>query len=139
VTSLILQTTARLLQPLMVLLSLFLLLRGHNQPGGGFVGGLVVAAAFGLHSMAFGVRSARDALRVDPRSLIAWGGVLAVATALLPLALGKPFFSAVWIEARLGEIGVVELGTPLAFDAGVYLLVAGATLSALFALEEDVP
>lgn len=135
-TSLILQTASRALQPLMLFVSLVLLLRGHDEPGGGFVGGLLGGAAFGLHSLAFGVRSARASLRVDPRGLVAAGLVLAVAVAVLPLALGKPLLTSLWVTTPwLGD--EVELGSPLAFDAGVYLIVAGVALSSLFALEEE--
>ncbi|HMN02746.1 MAG TPA: MnhB domain-containing protein, partial [Geobacter anodireducens] len=64
--SLFLATAVRLLLPLLLLFSLFLLLRGHNEPGGGFVGGLVAAAAFALHALAHGVAAARRVLRVEP-------------------------------------------------------------------------
>ncbi len=137
-TSLILQTVARVLQPLMVLVSLFLLLRGHNQPGGGFVGGLMVAAAWGLHSMAFGADSARASLRMEPRSLIGWGSLLAVTTAVAPLALGRPLFTALWARVPLPGEAALELGSPLVFDTGVYLVVAGAALAVLLALEEEL-
>ena len=69
-TSSILQTATRLLMPLLLLFAVFLLLRGHNQPGGGFVGGLVVAASFVLYSMAFGVAASRRALLVRPATLL---------------------------------------------------------------------
>ena len=62
----IFRTAARLLMPLLLLFSVFLLLRGHNEPGGGFVGGLVAAAAFALYAIAFGTRRARQALVVSP-------------------------------------------------------------------------
>ena len=76
-TSSILQTSARLLMPLLLLFALFLLLRGHNQPGGGFVGGLVVAASFVLYSIAFGVGAARRALLVRPSRLLGIGLLVA--------------------------------------------------------------
>jgi multicomponent Na+:H+ antiporter subunit B len=137
VTSLILQTASRLLQPLMLFVSVFLLVRGHHQPGGGFVGGLVAAAAYGLQSMAFGVRAARATLRLQPRSLIGWGLALALATALFPLLFGRPLLTSLWVRAAVPGLGDVDVGTPLAFDLGVYLLVAGAALSILFSLEEE--
>lgn len=136
-SSLILQTAARLLQPLMLFVSVFLLLRGHDHPGGGFVGGLVAAAAFGLQIMAFGARAAWDAMKVEPRSLMGWGLVLAISAGGLPLLTGRALFSSLWLRSDVPGFGVVELGTPLAFDLGVYLVVAGATLSVLFALEEE--
>lgn len=136
-TSLILQTASRALQPLMLFVSVFLLLRGHDHPGGGFVGGLVAAAAYGLQSMAFGVQAARETLRVDPRTFIGCGGLLALLAALLPLAFGEPFFTSLWVELQVPRTGAVELGSPLAFDLGVYLVVLGAALAILFSLEEE--
>lgn len=136
-TSLILQTAARVLQPLMLFVSVFLLLRGHDHPGGGFVGGLVAAAAFGLQVMAFGAKTAWDAMRVEPRTLMGVGLVLALGAGALPLLGGRALFTSLWLRADLPGIGAVALGTPLVFDVGVYLVVAGATLAALFALEEE--
>ena len=136
-TSFILQTATRLLQPLMLFFSVFLLIRGHNQPGGGFVGGLVAAAAYGLQSIAFGVGMVRATLRIDPRSLVGWGLLLSLVAALVPLPLGKPLFTSLWARIHLSGVGAVDLGSPLVFDLGVYLVVAGATLCVLFALEEE--
>jgi multicomponent Na+:H+ antiporter subunit B len=135
-TSLILQTAARLLQPLMLFVSAFFLLRGHDEPGGGFVGGLVAASAFGLQSLAFDVRTAREALRLDLRSFIGGGLVLAILTAVTPMLLGEPLFTALWVSTSFLGLGPVEVGSPLFFDVGVYLVVAGTALSFLFALEE---
>jgi multicomponent Na+:H+ antiporter subunit B len=136
VTSLILQTAARALQPLMLFVSVMLLLRGHNQPGGGFVGGLVAAAAYGLQSMAFGVQAAKQTLPFAPRSLMAIGLNLALVAAILPLTLGKGFFASLWARLEVPGVGTIDLGSPLLFDVGVYLVVAGAALAILFALEE---
>ena len=74
-TSHILTTATRYLVPLMLLFSLFVLYRGHNQPGGGFVGGLVASAAFALYTIAYNVQEARKALKVSPRGLIAAGNL----------------------------------------------------------------
>ncbi|HYI68762.1 MAG TPA: MnhB domain-containing protein [Skermanella sp.] len=72
--SLILRTATRLLLSLMLLFSFFILLRGHNEPGGGFIGGLIAASAFALHSIAFGPRALRDLLVFDPRSIAGRAG-----------------------------------------------------------------
>jgi multicomponent Na+:H+ antiporter subunit A len=132
--SLLFTGAAHRLFPLLLLFSIFLLLRGHNAPGGGFVGGLVAAAAFALHLLAFGVASTRRVLRADPRSLIGAGLLLAGASGLVGLALGASFLSGVW-----GGVAPVvgKLGTPLCFDVGVYLVVLGVVLLMLFALSED--
>lgn len=134
-TSLILQTATRLLHPLMLFVSVVLFFRGHNQPGGGFVGGLVAAAAYGLYAMAFGLPATRIALRIDPRSLIGCGLLVAIATATAPLLFGAPFFDGAWVSVPLSDSSF-HVGSPLLFDLGVYLVVAGAALATLFALEE---
>lgn len=136
VQSVILSTTARFLLPLLLLFSLSLLIRGHDGPGGGFAGGLVAATAFTLYIFAADVRSDRRLLRVEPRVLTGAGLLLAAGVGALPLASGRPFLSGLWTTARLPLLGEVELGTPLLFDVGVYLVVAGVTLTVIFALTE---
>jgi multicomponent Na+:H+ antiporter subunit B len=132
--SLILQTATRLLVPLMLLFSIFLLLRGHNAPGGGFVGGLVAAAAVALYAIAEGVVAARQLLRLDPRSLIAAGLGVAALSSVLPLLGGKVFFTGLWLAASGNQPAV---GTPLVFDVGVYLVVVGVTVTIIFSLAEE--
>lgn len=131
----ILATAIRLLLPLMLLFSLILLLRGHNEPGGGFVGGLVVAAAFALYTLAHGEKEGRRMLRIDPLRLISAGLMTALVSGLLPLLVGKPFLTALWSTVPAPVIG--HAGTPLLFDAGVYLLVAGVALLIIFTLMEE--
>jgi multicomponent Na+:H+ antiporter subunit B len=134
--SIILRTATRFLMTLLILFSIFLLLRGHNEPGGGFVGGLVAAAAYILHALAFDVSATRAALRVAPRTLIGLGLLLAVGSGLLPMLLGRPFLTALWWDVPLGA-GVLELGTPLIFDTGVYVAVLGVALTIMLALAEE--
>jgi multicomponent Na+:H+ antiporter subunit B len=117
--------------PLLLLFGLFLLVRGHNAPGGGFAGGLVVAAAYALHSFAFGVDAARRALLAHPSRLIATGLLFALGSGLLPVALGKEFLTSLWLDSDLG------LGTPLLFDLGVFLVVIGVVTTITFTLAEE--
>jgi len=136
-TSSILQTAARLLMPLLLLFALFLLVRGHNQPGGGFVGALVVAASFVLYSIAFGVDAARRALIVQPPTLLGLGLLVALASGLPAVAAGQPFMTAQW--GTLGrDPAAVAIGTPLLFDVGVFLAVVGVVLTIVFTLAETV-
>jgi len=132
--SLILSTATRYMLPLLVLFSVFLLLRGHNEPGGGFVGGLVAAAAFALYAFAFNVENARQALRINPRQLIGIGLLIAVSSGMLGLLMGHPFMKGLWSNTPVPVVG--KLGTPVLFDVGVYLLVIGVTLTIIFALAE---
>ncbi|MEX0702701.1 MAG: Na+/H+ antiporter subunit B [Planctomycetales bacterium] len=136
-SSVILKTAARFLQPLLLLLSIFLLVRGHDEPGGGFVGGLMAAAAFALHAIAESPAAARRALRIDPHVLMGTGLLLAVASGMMGLAAGGPFLTGRWSAAPLAVLGTMPLGTPVLFDVGVYLVVVGTTLLMIFSMAEQ--
>lgn len=133
--STILQTATRFLMPLLLLFALFLLLRGHNEPGGGFVGGLVVASSFVLYGMAFGVDRARRALLVDPSTLLSGGLLVALSSGIPALLLGRPFMTALWTKVGV-EPAVLDVGTPLIFDVGVFLAVIGVVLTIIFTLAD---
>jgi multicomponent Na+:H+ antiporter subunit B len=136
-TSSILQTAVRVLMPLLLLFAVFLLMRGHNQPGGGFVGGLVVAASFILYSIAFGVDAARRALLVRPSTLLGAGPLVALVSGLAGLTAGQPFMTAIWATVTTGST-VLHVGTPLVFDMGVFLAVIGVVLTIVFTLADAV-
>lgn len=133
--SVILSTASRYLLPLLLIFSFFLLLRGHNEPGGGFVGGLVAAAAYALYFIANGVEEAEKLLKAEPIKLIAIGLILAVISAIPALFAGKNFMTGLWLDIGFPVIG--KLGTPLIFDVGVYLLVLGVSLKIIFSLAEE--
>lgn len=128
----ILTTTVRLLMPLFFLFSVFLLFRGHNLPGGGFVGGLLIGIAFFLHSMVFGPEMTIKKYKLNPTRIMALGLLVALMSVCLPLFMGLPLFTGVWSSVSLPLIG--KLGTPLFFDIGVYLLVGGIVLAITFIL-----
>lgn len=133
--SLILRTATRVLMPLLLLFALFLLLRGHHEPGGGFVGGLVVSAAFVLHAAAYGVPASRRALLVDSSTLLSIGLLVALGSALPAVLMGRPFMTGLWGTLGRGE-AAVAVGTPLIFDVGVFLAVIGVVLTIVFTLAE---
>jgi multicomponent Na+:H+ antiporter subunit B len=134
---LILPTATTYLMPVLLVFSVFLLLRGHNEPGGGFAGGLVAAAAFVLLSIADGVGVARRTLRVDPRSLVGVGLLIMLLSGLVaPLLEGSAYLTSLWWKIEVAG-HVVSIGTPTFFDVGVYLAVAGTILLISFALEEE--
>ena len=135
--SLILRASAPLLLTLLLLFAVFLLLRGHNEPGGGFVGGLVAAAAFALYIIADGPAAARRALHVDPRTLIACGLLVAAGSGVVSLLVGQPFLTAQWGSLQVPGLSPVALGTPLLFDTGVFLVVLGVTQTIILALAEE--
>jgi multicomponent Na+:H+ antiporter subunit B len=136
--SLILATAARLVQPLLLLFSFFVLIRGHNAPGGGFAGGLVAAIAFTLNVVAEDAERARQSLRVAPRTLVGVGLLIAVASGAAGLVLGDAFLHAVFFDLPLLAGGRIELSTPFLFDVGVYLTVIGVTLTIIFTLADAV-
>lgn len=135
--SIVLRTATRYLLPLMLLFSVFLLLRGHNEPGGGFTGGLVAAAAFALYALSNGVRAARQILQFDVHTLIGFGLLTALVSGLVPWLSGQPFLTGVWGKLSTPWRSIVELGTPMFFDIGVYLVVLGVALMILFTLAEE--
>jgi multicomponent Na+:H+ antiporter subunit B len=135
--SLILRTAVRMLQPLLLLYSVFLLVAGHNQPGGGFVGGLVAAAALAVYAIAHDAPAARALAIVHPRTFLGAGLVLAVGSGMMALVAGRPLMTGLWTDVPVLGMGTLALGTPLLFDVGVYLVVIGVTLLVVFTLVEE--
>jgi multicomponent Na+:H+ antiporter subunit B len=135
--SFILSRTARILLPVLVVLSLVTFYRGHHLPGGGFIGGLLAASGFALVALGDGTAAARRLLRIKPVSLMAGGLSVALGSGILGLVAGGALFRGLWLpEIHIPVLGVVHLGTPMLFDAGVYLTVAGFALQVLFSLQE---
>ena len=128
--SLILRTLAPLVTVLMVVFSVFVTLRGHNAPGGGFIGGLLAASGIALYALAFGVEPTRRLIRLHPLSIAAGGLILSAASGLLSAIYGVPYMTGLWFD-----IGI-DVSTVMSFDIGVYLVVVGAFSSILLALEE---
>jgi len=128
--SLILRVASRFLVWLMLIFSLYILLRGHNSPGGGFIGGLIAGSALALFVMAHGVEKAKKIIRIPVTGFLAVGLGCSLTSAVAAMFLGKPFFTALWVH-MFG----MALGTPMLFDFGVYLTVISAVLFMVFALE----
>ncbi|MCC7463612.1 MAG: monovalent cation/H+ antiporter subunit A [Gammaproteobacteria bacterium] len=124
----------RLLLPMVAMVSLYFLLRGHNAPGGGFVGGLVMATAVILQYIASGTMWVEARLRVHPLVWIGLGLLAAATAGLLAWAWSEPFLSARALHLHLPVLGEVPLSTVLLFDLGVFMLVVGAALLMLVAL-----
>ncbi|MFU8861584.1 MAG: Na+/H+ antiporter subunit B [Cyclonatronaceae bacterium] len=134
--SLILQTATKLLFPLLLLFSIFLFLRGHNDPGGGFIGGLVGAAAFALFAISSGTEKARELLRINPTFMIGLGLFFAILSGVVSIMAGTPFLTGQWVFPVVFGADL-HLGSPILFDIGVYLVVVGFTLAVIFSLEEE--
>jgi len=130
----ILRTLARPLLPLSILIGVFLFLRGHNAPGGGFVAGLVVSIAIILQYLSNGIAWSGQRLEVNYRRMIAVGIIFAVGTGLVSLLFGELFLKSGYDYFHLPIIGEFELATAMAFDTGVFLAVVGAVLQQLTGL-----
>lgn len=133
--SLILRTAALIILPLQLIFSIFLLLRGHDEPGGGFIGGLVASGAFSLYLFAFGIRALNRLFWVSSKDILAIGLLLGLIATLPSLVLGQSFFTALWLEFYLAGT-LVKLSNVLVFDIGVYLAVIG-TLMTMFTAIAD--
>ena len=129
-STLIFRTTAPMIAGLMVLFSIAVLLRGHNDPGGGFIAGLIAASAAAVIGMSHGVGVVRRLLRINPIVFAGVGVLLAIAGGLLSALAGDPFLTGLWLPANL-------FGTPGVFDIGVYLVVFGSVTAVTLAIEDS--
>jgi multicomponent Na+:H+ antiporter subunit B len=128
--TLIFRTAAPFIVTVMLIFAAFVLLRGHNEPGGGFIAGLIAAAAIAVYGMAAGVNAVERALHVAPLSIAGFGVLLACLAGFPSVLLGYPYLTGLWTFVHLGQVEV-PLSTPMLFDFGVFLAVFG-TVSAIF-------
>ncbi|MEM9709538.1 MAG: Na+/H+ antiporter subunit B [Pseudomonadota bacterium] len=137
--SVILRAGTRYLATLLLLVSIFMLLRGHNEPGGGFIGGLIGATGLILYAIACGTRDARAALRVAPETLAMVGLLVALGAGLAAALFGDPLFTGQWLFIGPTEDSKgLPLSTVLVFDIGVYLAVFGSVLALVFSMEDEI-
>jgi multicomponent Na+:H+ antiporter subunit B len=136
--SLILRAAARIITPLQLLFSILLLIRGHNEPGGGFIAGLVAACGVALHGLANGMPAARRLMWFHPHSLIGLGILVAAVSGLPAMTQDLPFLTGLWGGSMPTLVaGELKFGTPLMFDTGVYFVVLGITVLFVFTMAED--
>ncbi|MGE4336444.1 MAG: MnhB domain-containing protein [Pigmentiphaga sp.] len=128
--SLILRTSATPILVMAVLYSLYILLRGHNSPGGGFIGGLIAGVGILFFAISRGRQEALRQLRATPTTLCGLGVLLALASGVPALILGQGYLAHQWLFIPLGG-SQIPIGTALLFDVGVYLTVIG-TVCAIF-------
>lgn len=128
---------ASIMLPILLMFSLALLLRGHNQPGGGFVGGLVASSGIILMTLAYGPDEVRSRLRIDFLRGMFYGLAIAAVSGVIGLIVGIAFQDALWWKPLIRGIGRLELGTPLLFDIGVYIVVFSVTSSIVMAMAEE--
>ena len=132
----ILKTASSYLLPVLLLFSVFILLRGHYLPGGGFVGGLIASIAFILHSFANGLKNTKTLFKFHPGILMPLGLAIAFLAGVVPLFIGLPFMTGIWYPEALPVLG--SIGSALFFDIGVYLVVVGVTLTIIFTIADTI-
>ncbi|WP_196259283.1 Na(+)/H(+) antiporter subunit B [Pelagibacterium limicola] len=132
----IFRTVAPGIAALMLVFSIFVLLRGHNEPGGGFIGGLIGASGLAVYGIACGVAEVRRAMVIHPIVLAGFGVFIATLAGLMPLFVDAPFLTGLWWIFEL-EGQEIALSTPLIFDIGVYAVVVGAVATIALTLEND--
>ncbi|RIX97735.1 Na(+)/H(+) antiporter subunit B [Aureimonas flava] len=130
--SIVLSAFSRLFFLLMIAVSLYVLYRGHNEPGGGFVGGLIGASGLAVLALAEGVDAARRALRLHPVAVMGLGLVLALLSGVPGLVTHGSFLTHWWLH-----LGSLHLGTALLFDIGVYMVVIGGVLALVLRFYEE--
>jgi multisubunit Na+/H+ antiporter MnhB subunit len=135
--SLILKTATRLLVGLILTFAVYLLLRGHNAPGGGFAAALVAGTGFALFIIAEGPAVVRRAIRMAPQKIAMGGLGLAIGSGLAAPLTGRPFLTGIWWIWKKGHVEKLAIGTPLLFDVGVFFAVLGTILMLILALEEN--
>ena len=135
--SLILKTATRLLVGLILTFSVYLLMRGHNAPGGGFAGALVAGTGFALFAIAEGPAVVRRAIRIAPQKIAGIGLGLALVSGLAAPVVGRPFLTGIWWIWERKQDSALAIGTPVFFDVGVFLAVLGTILTLILALEEN--
>ena len=132
--TLILRETTRVLFALILVFSVSTLLRGHDTPGGGFVGGLIASIACSLYVFVADAEDVRRLVRTDPLKTAAAGLVVAIISGLIGFLSGeRPFLSGQW-----AELAGIPIGTPLLFDFGVYLVVVGSVLTFVLEIKEPM-
>jgi len=120
--------------PIIIVLAIYLFMRGHDKPGGGFSAGITLAIAFLLQYLAGGTRWAEDRIRILPLRWMGFGLLTAATTGIGSLLFGYPFLTTHSRYMELPLIGKVPAATAMLFDLGVFALVVGATVLILIAL-----
>jgi multisubunit Na+/H+ antiporter MnhB subunit len=134
---LILETTIKIIYHSILVLALYFLFAGHNHPGGGFVGGLMVGSAISLRYLAGGVQAVQSTFVLRPHLILGIGLVISSLTALMPVVLGNSVLQHGKLDLHWPLVGEFHLTTTLTFDIGVFLIVTGLVLMAFEAFGAD--
>lgn len=135
--SIILSLAAKYVKPILLLFSIFILLRGHNAPGGGFIAGLLAGSGFIFYAMAEGINKGYQSLPLKPEQSIKLGFTLIFLSAIGGLITAEAVMKGMWIKIDLA-ITVIKIGTPLIFDAGIYFVVTGVLIMITFTIMNEI-
>ncbi|MGM8364909.1 Na(+)/H(+) antiporter subunit B [Virgibacillus sp. W0181] len=134
----ILQSVTKVVVFIILTLALYLFFSGHHAPGGGFIGGLVLASAFVLLYLAFDIETIEKSIPLDFKLVAAFGAMIAVATGFGALLFGDTFLSQTFGHFDFPFFGTVELTTITLFEAGVALTVVGVVVTIIISISKDV-
>ncbi|MDW7673123.1 MAG: Na(+)/H(+) antiporter subunit B [Bacillota bacterium] len=135
--NLIFRTIAKKALFIVIAFSFFLFFAGHNNPGGGFIAGLMTTAALVLVYLAFDAKTLKEALPFDFKTLTAIGLVIGIGYGFIPMLFGDPFLTHYFDYYYLPLLGKTELATATIFDLGVYFTVVGAAMTVILTIGED--
>lgn len=138
INNVILQTVTKIVVFIILTFAVYLFFSGHNNPGGGFIGGLVLASAFILLFMAFDVDTIEKGIPFDFKMVAASGVFIAVSTGWGAFLFGKPFLSQAFSYFDIPYFGKTHLATITIFEAGVALAVVGVVVTIILSISEDV-
>lgn len=138
INNVILRAVTKIVVFIILTLAVYLFLSGHNNPGGGFVGGLVLASAFVLLFIVFDIETIQKAIPFDFKKVAALGAFIAVASGFGSLLFGEPFLSQAFGYFDIPIYGEIELATVTIFEAGVALAVVGVVVTIILSISEDV-
>ncbi|TAJ13206.1 cation:proton antiporter [Marinilabiliaceae bacterium JC017] len=123
--NIVLRTIVNLISRLLLYLSIYLLWRGHNAPGGGFIGGIIAAIGFVFYAIIYGPGKTRERIKLPPMYYIGGGLFFSALSTVISVFTGRQPLTGLWIDIPLPVIEDIHLGTPFLFDMGVYLVVFG--------------
>ncbi len=136
-SSLMLHTITRIVAFIILSFSVFLFFAGHNNPGGGFIGGLMTAAGLLLLYVSFDLKTIKRVIPFNYTTMIAIGMLLAIGTGVVSMFFGDAYLTQYFDYFQLPILGETELTTALPFDLGIYLVVVGVALLSILTIAED--
>jgi len=138
INEVILQSVSKIVVFIILTLALYLFFAGHNAPGGGFIGGLVLASSFVLLLLAFDIETVKQGIPVDFKHVATTGAAIVLLTGLGSTIFGQPFLKQTFVNVEIPFFGTTELTTITLFETGVALTVVGVVVTVILSISEDV-